>query len=105
MRGPASPVFTARISEFVLHEDLPPRSTVLSGLELRLFLPGEPSVPEGALPLEHTLQEGDKDLYVHFRIKGIEKAAPQQLHRLCLFLLHVRDTLFDGLITHVKPGA
>lgn len=105
MRGPASPIFTARVSEFILHEERPARATVLSGLELRLFLPGEPPVREKSLPLEYTLQGGGENRYVHFRVKGIDDTTPEQLHRLCMVLLHVRDTFFNGLMPIVNTEA
>lgn len=108
MRGTASPVFTARISEFILDETQPPRATVLSGLELRLLLPDVYASAEEMMPLEYTLQGGSEDLYVYFNIKGIgdDNVAPRQLHRLCLLLLYVRDTLCNGLtdVVNLKPG-
>lgn len=102
MRGPASPVFTARITDVYFDKTHPPCPQ--SGLELRLFLPDEPPVWEGALPLEYTLQGETADSYVHFLIQGIDSTVPEELHRLCLLLLMVRDTLYDGLATFADHG-
>jgi len=102
MRTSASPVFTARISEFILHEEQPPRCAALSGLELRLFIPGEPPVREESLPLEHVLQGETTDSYVHFLLHGIEGTGPEQLHRLCLLLMMVREQFYDGMMTLIQ---
>jgi hypothetical protein len=105
MSGSASPVFTARVSEYILHEERPARATALSGLELHLFFPGEPPVREMSLPLEYTLQGGGENRYVHFRVNGINDTTPEQLHRLCIVLLHVRDTFFNGLMSIANTEA
>lgn len=106
MKRIASPVFTACISEFLLHETQPPRATALSGLELRLFIPDAHETVEGTKPVEYTLQLDNKNLYDHFYIRGMSAdTAEKELHHLCLLLLQVRDTLFSGLLDFIKLKA
>lgn len=71
-------------------------------LELRLFIPGEPPVHAGALPFEHVLQGETVNSYVHFLLHGIEGTGPEQLHRLCLLLLMVREQFHDGIMTFIQ---
>lgn len=103
MSNVASPIFTACISEFILHETQPPSATALSGLELRLFIPDEHETVEKTIPFEYTLQLDNENLYDHFYIRGIAAdTAENELHNLCLLLLKVRDTFFSGLLGFIK---
>jgi hypothetical protein len=105
MKRIASPVFTACISEFMLHETQPPRATALSGLELRLFIPDARETVEGTTPFEYTLQLDNKNLYDHFYLRGVaDDTAENEQHNLCLLLLQVRDTLLSGLVGIINPG-
>lgn len=103
MRGPASPVFTARISDITIDGKEPARSRLHSLLELRLFIPDESPEREKPLPLEYLLRGDAVDWYVHFLIQGIDDdTGPARLHRLCLLLLRVRDNFFDELLSFVQ---
>jgi len=104
MSAIASPVFIARITEVYVDNVCPPHPE--AGLELRLFIPGGHEAAEGAMPLEYTLQGETATNYVHFFIKGIGGGiSPEELHRLCLLLVMVRDTFFNGLLGFVNLKA
>jgi len=100
MRAFASPVFIARMTDVYFDNNHPPLPE--TRLELRLFIPGEPPVQEDALPLEYLLQGETADSYVHFLLHGINGASPEQLHRLCLLLLMVREQFYDGIMTFIQ---
>jgi len=104
MRGPASPVFTARISEFMLQETQPPEVTALSGLELRLFIPDAHETVEMLKPREYILQLDNTNVYNHFFIRGIENDT-DELHNVCMLLMKVRDTFFNGLMGFINLKA
>lgn len=101
MNTPVSPVFTACISEFILHETQPPSATALSGLELRLFIPNTYESVEKMKPREHILQLDDTNIYNHFFIRGMEDDC-NEVHTVCMQLMKVRDTLFKDIIDFIN---
>jgi hypothetical protein len=77
-------------------------------LQLRLFdqdtAAGSAAVEE-PLPLEYVLEHVPSGTCVHFLIGGVTVKETERLHRLCLHLLYVRDTLLGGLMTFITPEA
>ena len=70
-----------------------------------LFFPNEPHDHAEPSPLEYVLQSTTAKSYVHFLINGIAiDSSPDELHRLCLLLLMVRDTFYDGLVAFINHG-
>lgn len=99
MNGSASPAFTARITDVELSGcNKGPAGTLQSCLDIRLSLPGAAS-PVDDEEHEYMLEHVRSGTYVHFLIGGVRIGTTKQLHRLCLLLLHVRDTLLDGLVS------
>lgn len=111
MKGSASSVFTVRMTDVHFSEKCPQLCVPLYEfhLQLRLFdqdtvAAGSAAAVEEPLPLEYVLEHVPGGTFVHYRIGGVTVNGTKQLHRLCLHLLHVRDTLLDVLISFTVTG-
>jgi hypothetical protein len=100
MKEPASPVFTARMTDIYFVNKYPELTRMAPGMELKMFCPDATVEMQQPLPpVEHILQEGATDHYVHLHLNGITaKVPPQELHRLSTRLLIARDMITDAYI-------
>ena len=93
MRRAASPAFTIRIADIV-------SGTVQLLLDLRLYFPGEFSTVGISADESHEylLHNTASGLRVHFLIEGIKVSGEEQLHRFCVNLYTIRNSLYDSFI-------